>query len=275
MRSRPLWKARIQWLPRPLLILALVIGVTGVGVLPSGIASGAPLADQVTGPRGEVAELEGFDLADLGEGEVFRYRWRFTSFLGRLAGLFLPGRGDGVLSFKPQPEGALESRLEITSDEADSDEYWLYAALMDPGTGRTTKAWSDYRYRGKEKRRESEIDESGVVDIASAIYRIRRRPPASPLRLKIWSDGKIYPVEVIPGPTRRFPWGQEDRVARSYRVVGVEEAGSRFWKGRLNLWISLDPQATPLVIEVERSALTVRLEMVPPPVEENSAGDRG
>lgn len=197
----------------------------------------------------------------LASGEEFRYRWRLGKLLGVVAGLFLPSQGDGVLSFEPSADGGLETELLITSEKSQQGEYWRYGSKIDLASGRTLEAWSSYLWRGKEKSKRSEIGEHGVFDVASAIYQLRLDPPAKPRRLEIWSDGKTYPVVVIPlGEEERRVAG--DRVkTRHYSVRGIRMPDRRHWKGQLELWLADDGTATPVEIFIERSMAGVRLEL--------------
>jgi hypothetical protein len=82
--------------------------------------------------------------------------------------------------------------------------------------------------------------------------------------MEIWSDGRLYPVLVVPhGSARRRLEGREV-VVRHYVVRGIERPGRRLWKGGLELWLADDPAATPVEIVVTRSAARVRLELVDP-----------
>lgn len=193
--------------------------------------------------------------------ESLQYRWHLGSLLGVLAGLFLPDEGSAELIYEPAEGGRLRTELTITSEHSDSGEYWRYGSVIDPATGGTVSAWSSYRWRGKEKSRQQEVEEASVVGVASAIYLLRRDPPDKPRRMEIWSDGKTYPVVAIPLPdeTRRLD-GREVTV-RHLSIRGVRMAGRRFWKGKLDLWLARDEAATPVEILIERSLASVRLKL--------------
>lgn len=193
--------------------------------------------------------------------EEFHYRWRLTNLLGHLAGLVFPRDGLGVLIFRTDGHGHVISELEITSEKSAAGEFWRYGAEIDPLQQRTVKAWSSYRYGEKSKTKETTVDQRGVVDVASGILHIRRSLPAKPERLSIWSDGRIYPVEIIPkglGPRRVGP---RTVSARSYVIRGVEVPGQRFWKGSLELWLSQDSAATPVAILLRRGGIGFLLEL--------------
>lgn len=198
--------------------------------------------------------------------EEYRYRWHLGSLLGRVAGLFLPSHGDGVLSVAPAAGGRMTSELLITSEESRQGEYWRYGSEMDPETGLAVRAWSSYRWRGEEKSKEAEIDAAeGVRDVVSGIWSIRRDPPERPQPMEIWSDGKVYSVMVVPrGPEKRSLDGREV-ATRHFTVTGSDVPGKRRWKGTLELWLADDDAATPVEIHISRNLADLRLELQNPP----------
>jgi Protein of unknown function (DUF3108) len=194
--------------------------------------------------------------------ETLSYTWRLDGFLGALAGLFFPNSGEGRLTLEHLPDGHLKSELRITSERRAEGDYFLYGAEWDPATGTTLKAWSGQRWRGEEKSEEQEVHQSGVIDVATAIYSLRRDPPRAPRQLEIWSDGRLYPVIVFPRGLEQRRLGGSTVAARHYAVRGVDLPGRRQWKGELDLWLALDDAATPVEILVARSAARVHLELV-------------
>lgn len=189
------------------------------------------------------------------------YEWNLGGFLGRLAAVVLPGRGDGTLAARPVDEG-LELELLITSPHSEKGDYWRYAAIIDPDSGRTLHAESSYRYRGKSKEKEADLRDQEVVDVASGIHWIRETRPEEPAALRIWSDGKIYPVVVesrgwqqrsIDGRLHSVEWFS----VRARKVEGEPE-----WKGSLDLYLAPGDDAEPLEIVVDRKWARVRLELV-------------
>lgn len=191
--------------------------------------------------------------------EEYRYRWHLGSLLGRVAGLFFPSHGDGLLSVTPGDDGRMTSELLITSEESAAGEYWRYGSEMDPETGLALRAWSSYRWRGEEKKKEQEIDTDGVRDVVSGIWSIRQSPPEQPRPMEIWSDGKIYPVMVIPrGPESRTVDGSKV-ATHHFTVRGYDLPGKRRWKGTLELWLADDGEATPVEIHISRSLADLRL----------------
>lgn len=196
--------------------------------------------------------------------EDFRYHWELSNFIGRLASVFLPGQGDGSLTFKIQPNGRLRSELTITSPDSQSGDYFRYGSEVDAETLKPVRAWSSYHWRGETKSKDESVDRAGVLDIAAGIYSIRRDPPRTPRRIEIWSDGKTYPVEILPqGVVQRSISGRQV-LARHFIIRGAEVAGERTWKGRLELWLSPDAAARPLAITLSRNLADVRLELKNP-----------
>lgn len=197
-----------------------------------------------------------------GQNEEFQYRWQLGNFLGSLAGLFLPNHGDGALTFKPVGDGHLRSELTITSNAAKQGEYFTYGSEVDARTLRPIKAWSSYSWRGKSNSKEEPIEQTGVLDIASGIYSIRQDPPAKTRRMEIWSDGKVYPVMVVPlGLDRRRLADGKLTQLRHFSIRGVDLPDRERWKGKLDLWLSRDEAATPVEILLSRNLADVHLEL--------------
>jgi hypothetical protein len=198
--------------------------------------------------------------APAGAVESLTYRWSLRGLGGRLAGIVVPHQGRGELRSRPNDGGRI-TELEITSPESASGEFFLYGGEMRPD-GSTARAWSSYRWRGKSKSQRDPVAEEGVVDVASGIALIRVRHPDRPLRLRIWSDGKVYPVVVEKLGTEPVTVPAGTYVADHYRIRGVRANGQRFWKGGLDLWLAKDAQATPVRIVVERGLANVRLDLL-------------
>lgn len=197
--------------------------------------------------------------------EEFEYRWQLRNFMGNLAGLFLPNQGEGSLTFRTDKNGHLRSELTITSDSARNGEYFRYGSEVDTRTLQPIRAWSAYSWRGETKTKAAEIEQDGVLDVASGIYSIRQDPPTKPRRMEIWSDGKVYPVIVLPlgDQTRKLSNGKKVSV-RHYSIRGVDTPGRRKWKGKLDLWLARDAAATPLEIVISRNLADVHLELKSP-----------
>jgi hypothetical protein len=195
--------------------------------------------------------------------ERLEYRWKLDGFVGAVAGLFFPSKGEGSLSRETLPNGRWKSELLITSEARDG-EFFRYGAELEPASLTTVRAWSASHWRGKSKAKESAVEAAGVIDIVSGIQVLRQDPPALPRPMEIWSDGRLYPVLVVPhGTGRRTLEGREVAV-RHYVIRGIERPGRKLWKGGLELWLADDAAATPVEIVVTRSAARVRLELVEP-----------
>jgi hypothetical protein len=194
-------------------------------------------------------------------GEVLEYRWRLEGLLAGIAGLFLPRQGHATLAQTPLPGGNQVSELHLIADGTEDGEHFRYGAELDPASGVTVRAWSSYRWRGETKQRESEVGQVGVVDIASAIQALRRDPPEQTRVLEIWSDGRIYPVMVLPGESRRRVLDGRPVEIRLYSIRGLSRPDRRTWKGRVDLWLADDPASTPVEIRVQRTFASVVLSL--------------
>lgn len=198
---------------------------------------------------------------DTDRDEEFRYQWRLRNFVGALAGMFLPRQGEGSLTFKTQKNGHLKSELLITSPSSRQGEYFRYGSEIDTQTLQPIRAWSSYSWRGEEKSKSESINQHGVLDVAAGIYAIRQDPPAKARRMEIWSDGKVYPVVVIPlSDEKRKVRGAEVAV-RHYSIRGIQITGRRKWKGKLDLWLAKDEAATPIEILISRNLADVHLQL--------------
>jgi hypothetical protein len=200
------------------------------------------------------------ETAPVALNEQFQYRWQLKNFVGAVAGLFLPRQGEGSLTFKTT-NGHLRSELMITSSSSRQGEYFRYGSEIDKLTLQPIRAWSSYSWRGESKSKSEEIERRNVLDVAAGIFAIRRDPPDKSRRMEIWSDGKIYPVVVIPlgTETRKLPAGSIK--TRHYSIRGVDLPGRRKWKGKMDLWLATDAAATPVEILISRNLADVRMEL--------------
>ena len=207
--------------------------------------------------------LAGFATPVAASTEQFVYHWELRKLAALFGGILVPGEGEGLLTFESQGDGRLLAELLITSKHSEDGEFWRYGAEIDTEDGETVKAWSSYLWRGKEDSDSAEIDEGGVIDVASGIYRIRHTLPERSHSMRIWSNGKTYPVVVSPEgiEERKLASGEAVR-ARHFRVSGLERPGEHYWKGHLDLWFALDEAATPVEIRFDRSLLAVQLRLV-------------
>ena len=191
--------------------------------------------------------------------EALRYRWRLDGFLGALASAFVPSGGEGLLTVGPQAGGLIRSELLVTSTESAKGDYFRYGAEWQADSGRTVRAWSDQVWRGEKKSKETEVEEEKVTNIVSAIEMLRRDPPTAPKRLEIWSDGRLYPVLVLPRGTETRKLDGKPVPTTHLEVRGLKLPDRKIWKGELDLWIANDPLATPVEIQVEKKGVRVRL----------------
>jgi hypothetical protein len=191
--------------------------------------------------------------------ETLRYDWHLSGFVGALASLFVPSGGEGKLSVERLPDGLLKSELLITSRESEEGDSFLYGAEWDPESGRAVRAWSEQVWRGERKSKKDKVDQEGVIDVVSGIYALRRDPPSVARRLEIWSDGRLYPVMVIPRESEPRMLEGREVTARHLTVRGLQLPDRKLWKGSLDLWIADDAAATPVEIVVSRTGARVRL----------------
>lgn len=203
--------------------------------------------------------------------EEFHYRWSLGGFGGLIGRLFLPGSGEGVLSYTSK-NGRLHSELLVTSESSEKGEFWQYGSTIDPRTGDSLEAWSAYKWRDKEKSRRQEVEASGVKDIVAGILALRHDPPEEPRAMEIWSDGKVYPVTVEPKGREEREIGDCKVVTRRFSFEPRNVEGQRRWKGSMELWITDDETATPVEIRIERSLANLHLRLVelPEPASEDS-----
>lgn len=194
--------------------------------------------------------------------EDLSYRWRLDGFLGVLVGLFFPNDGEGRLTLERVGEGRFRGELQVTAEKEAKDDFFRYGAEWELPSGRTLKAWSKQHWRGESKSKEADLPEEGVIDVATAIFALRRDPPRVARRLEIWSDGKLYPVLVEPRETEsRLLEGRPVHV-RHYSIRGERLPDRKVWKGELDLWLADDPEATPVEILVVKKAARVHLELL-------------
>ena len=203
-------------------------------------------------------------LATLPNAERLVYRWRLQGLAGFIARLFVPGRGEGLLETRPVGEGRLQTELRITSTKAGEEEYWIYGATIDPEGDRTLSAWNESHFRGREKRRAADLEGDEILDVPSGIRFLRRARPASPVRRRLWTDGKVYPVEFRREGRESRQVGGRTVVADLYTVRGVKVEGERYWDGGLDVWMSTGEPPTPLEILYRSGRGRVDLELVEP-----------
>lgn len=194
--------------------------------------------------------------------EALDYRWNLGGLFGVLARIVLPGAGEGRLTTRPVEEGRLRIELMVTSAEGPEGDYWRYAAVIEPESGRTVRAESGYRYGEKSRERQADLDQERVIDVASGIHLVRTRRPDSPLNLAIWSDGKIYPVAIQPRGWKSISLPGGRRRAELFAIRPRSVPGQRSWSGRIDLYLEEGERGRPLAIVVDRRWANVELVLV-------------
>lgn len=193
-------------------------------------------------------------------GEVYHMEWKLGGFLGALAGLFVPSSGDALLTFVPADEKRQEVQVLITAPKREG-EYFVYGAAIDEQTESTREVWSSYVFRDSGRHREQQVEQENVIDFASAIYHLRRKPPTAPIRLTIWNQGKTYPVEVRPlKPERRKVSGTKTD-AQGYEVIGIKVDGQETFKEKFTLYFARNADSTPLEISGKRGWVKLRIQL--------------
>ena len=192
--------------------------------------------------------------------EQLDYGWKLKGFTGAILGLFFPDSGDASLVTETGAGDAFTTVLELTSPHREG-EFYRYGSEI--GTeGRPVRVWSAYNFRGKSKERERLIEEEEVVDFASAIHMLRQERPGQVRYLRLWSDGREYPLTVTPSDEELVDCAGRSWTTRRYVIDGRKVEGEKFWKGRFQIWIADDSEATPVRIVGEKGVLTVRLELI-------------
>ena len=197
-----------------------------------------------------------------GEGdEVLVYRWRIEGIKGLLLRLVAPGRGEGSLTTIVNPDGHYETELHMSAEKRRRGDFWRYGSSVDPRQQRSLRAWSAQKIGDEEKAREADLEDEDVIDLASGILLIRREPPTLRRRMRIWSNGRIYPVVIEPlGEGRAAFRGRPIRV-RIYAISGYRVPGEREWRGGLELHLADDDSATPVEMYVLNKGVRARLRL--------------
>lgn len=203
------------------------------------------------GPTGAVPFTEALD-----------YEWSLGGFLGTLARVVLPGRGEGRLTTHPTEDGGLAIELVVTSRDGEEGDFWRYASVIDPASGRTLRAESSYRYGERNKQRGADLTAAQVIDVASGIHLVRTQRPDRVLDLSIWSDGKVYPVRIEPRGWTSLTLDDGRQNAEFFAIRPRSVRGERPWSGGIDLYLEEGPQARPVAIVVDRRWARLRLELV-------------
>jgi hypothetical protein len=201
------------------------------------------------------------------EGEVLTYRWRIQGVHGFLARLlrFVPTSGDATLSALPTDSGHLICEFKATSEKAATGDHWTFRAELDVAEARTLRIRESKAFRGKSKEKNHELVDLDAIDIVSGIHMLRQSPPDRPRRQTAWSDGKLYPVLVIPRGYDKRKIGGQAMILRRFTISGLREPGKRFWKTSGDIWLTDDDRAVPAEILYSRGLGQLRLTLVDPP----------
>jgi hypothetical protein len=190
--------------------------------------------------------------------EALGYDWRLRGFLGAVVGLFLPNSGEACLSTEALAPGRIMSQLTITASRERPGEYWRYGAEIDESTGRTLRAWSEYWFRGRFKRNEDDIEGDGVFEFASAIRRFRQELPRKTEEIQVWSDGKEYPVLIIPRGVETLKTGYR---ARRFATESVQREGEKKYGLSFELWFQDEDPHPPVRLTGKKGVLRVTLDL--------------
>jgi len=186
--------------------------------------------------------------------QALHYDWTLSGVVGFLARAFLPGHGEGVLRNRLDDEGHLMTELVVTSRSA-ADDYWRYGSESDTKADRLLRAWTSYSFRGKQKSKEKQPAELGVVEASSLIYRISEDPPTTDRVIRIWWDGDIHPVRIVPLGVDALSTEDGPVDALLFEVRGERHDGKKL-PGRVRLWLSLADNE-PLDFTVSRAFVKV------------------
>ncbi len=191
--------------------------------------------------------------------EQLAYEWRVEGIKGLLLRLVAPGRGEGSLTTVLNEHGLLETELHISAEHRRAGDFYLYGSAIDPATRRSVRAWTAQQVGDKSKAREADLEGEDVIDLASGILLVRRDPPSVRRRMRIWSNGKLYPVVIEPLESRRQPFRGRLATVRGYAISGRAVPGEREWNGGIELYLADDESATPVEIFVLNKGVRVRL----------------
>ena len=193
--------------------------------------------------------------------EMLVYRWRVEGFKGLILRLVAPSKGEGSLTTVLNDEGQFETELHMSAESRRKGDFWRYGSSFDERTGRSLRAWTAQKIGDKARDREANLEDEGVIDLASGILLVRRDPPKQRRKMRIWSSGKLYPVIIEPRGVGRAEFrGRETRVRR-YSISGYRVPGEREWKGGLELVLADDESATPVEMFVLNKGVRARLEL--------------
>jgi hypothetical protein len=189
------------------------------------------------------------------------YGWKVEGIKGLILRLVAPGRGEGSLTTVLNELGHLETELHMSAERRRKGDFWRYGSSVDPVTRRSLRAWTAQRIGDKEKASEADLEDDDLIDLASGILLVRRDPPTLRQRMRIWSNGKLYPVVIEPQGEGRTDFRGRETKVRIYSISGYRVPGEREWNGGLELHLADDVSATPVEMVVLNKGVRVRLEL--------------
>lgn len=193
--------------------------------------------------------------------EMLVYRWKVEGVKGLLLRLVAPGKGEGSLTTVLNGQGHFETELHMSARRRRKGDFWRYGSSVDMETKRSLKAWTAQKIGDKEKSAEADLEDEDVIDLASGILLVRRDPPTLRRRMRIWSNGKLYPVVIEPRGEGRARFRGHLVKVRRYAISGYRVPGEREWKGGLELHLADDPSATPVEMYVLNKGVRARLRL--------------
>ena len=189
------------------------------------------------------------------------YRWKVEGVKGLILRLVAPGHGEGSLTTVLNPQGHLETELHMSAEKRRKGDFWRYGSSVDPLAKRSLRAWTAQKIGDKEKSREADLEDDDLIDLASGILLVRRDPPTLRRRMRIWSNGRLYPVVIEPRGEAQGEFRGRRSTIRIYSIRGYRVPGEREWKGGLELHLADDPSATPVEILVLNKGVRARLRL--------------
>lgn len=195
------------------------------------------------------------------EDEVLVYRWKVEGIKGLILRLVAPGKGEGSLTTVLNADGHFETELHMSAERRRKGDFWRYGSSVDLAAKRSLRAWTAQKIGEKERAREADLEDDDVIDLASGILLVRRDPPTLRRRLRIWSNGKLYPVVIEPTGEGRAEFRGRQAKVRRYAIRGYRVPGEREWKGGLELHLADDESATPVEMFVLNKGVRARLRL--------------
>ena len=190
--------------------------------------------------------------------EKLVYQWKVEGIKGIILRLVAPGRGEGSLTTVLNEEGHFETELHMSAERRRQGDFYRYGSSVDLEAKRSLRAWTAQKIGDKEKSGEADLADGELIDLASGILLIRRDPPTLRRRMRIWSNGKEYPVVVeARGEGQTSFRGRQTKV-RIYSISGYHVPGEREWKGGLELHLADDESATPVEMFVANKGVRAR-----------------